>query len=54
MTTACSFSLALLTEPHPGHCTSWIVDSSQRAASSLIGPENEQWVASPSCCAVPT
>lgn len=40
----CPFSLALLTEPHVEHCTSWTFDSSQRIASSLIGPENEQWV----------
>src|SRR5258708_2431950 len=54
ITTDCSFNLALLTEPHVEHCTSWTFDSSQRAASNLIGPENEQWVASPSCCTVPT
>jgi hypothetical protein len=54
MTTDCPFNLALLTEPHVEHCTSWTVDSSQRAASSLIGPEKEQWAASPSCCTVPT
>src|SRR5260370_33638263 len=54
ITTDCPFNLALLTEPHVEHCTSWTFDSSQRAASNLIGPENEQWVASPSCCTVPT
>jgi hypothetical protein len=34
ITTDCSFNLALLTEPHVEHCTSWTFDSSQRAASN--------------------
>jgi hypothetical protein len=54
ITTDCPLSLALLTEPHVGHCTSWTVDSSQRATSSLIGPENEQEVVALSASAVPT
>src|SRR5947209_16358033 len=33
ITTDCSFNLALLTEPHVEHCTSWTFDSSQRLAS---------------------
>src|SRR6266699_5519443 len=36
ITTDCSLSLALLTEPHVGHCTTSTLDSSHRTASSSI------------------
>src|SRR5579872_7567723 len=50
ITTDCPFAFALLTEPHAGHCTTSTFDSSQRAASSLIGPEKEQLVAGTAPC----
>ncbi len=53
MTTDCPFSLALLTEPHVGHCTSSTVDSSQRGASSSIDPEKEQLVDGTALCVSP-
>src|SRR6266566_5812225 len=54
ITTDCPFSLALLAEPHVGHCTTSTLDSNHRAAASRIGPENEQEAVSPSGSAVPT
>src|SRR5260370_32348134 len=50
ITTDCPFTFALLTEPHDGHCTASTVDSRQRAISSLIGPEKEQFVDGPTLC----
>jgi hypothetical protein len=44
----------LLTEPQTGHCTASTFDSSQRAASSLIDPENEQLVDGTALCVSPT